>query len=176
MIAGRLVGDAPPYADGSEAEIEPHLRRAVAALDRQRPLDAEGDFNHYGSGYASYVDVFCFKSGGRSTVRRDNVDWIDGLSLYLCRLAPVAAFGPGQKTRHDRGGGYTFLRPESVGETPDGDWTAETRALADVLGWYGFSVLSKEQLSAPLPFKAEVATILADPPYQVFDALFYWED
>lgn len=177
VIAQRPVGPAPPYAGGVGAEIEDHLRRVVAALASDGLLDVEADFDHYWSGYASYVDVFCSKSGGRSTTREGTLERTDGLSLYLCRLAPVAAVGPGQTTRQGRStAGSGFLRPESVGATPDGDWAAESRAVSEALSRYGFSVPARAELSAPLPFDAQIATVLSDPPYQVYDALFYWED
>lgn len=176
IISGTAVGDIWPYADGTEAEIEGYLKRVVADLDRTPSLDAKADFDHYGSGYASYVHVFCSKSKGRSTTRRGTTDWIDGFSVYLCRLAPVAAYGPSQRTRHAQGGSADFLSPHTVGETPRGEWVEEERELAAVLARHGFTLPDRVELCAPLPFRAEIPTVLTDPPYQVFDALFYWED
>ncbi|MBW4500098.1 MAG: hypothetical protein KME57_11195 [Scytonema hyalinum WJT4-NPBG1] len=79
------VGDTFPYFGGSEQDIENHLKAVVATLRHSPLLDVEAEFNHYGSGYASYVHVFCAKSNRQSTVRRGDTDWIDGIS----DLAPI---------------------------------------------------------------------------------------
>ena len=176
VIAGRPVGDAWPYADGSTRDIEAHLRRVAFELRGTRRVEVEAELDHYGSGYASYVHVFCAKPGGLSTERRDGLDWIDGLSVYLCRLAPVAAFGPGRRTRGDKTSSLDFLAPEKVGATPAGDWSNELGPIRSVLTRHGLRLLAREDVCAPLSFATTIPTVLSEGPYRVFDALFYWED
>lgn len=176
IARGAIVGDWPPYDAGDEQAVERFLRRVVDELRRCRALEVEADFDAYGSGYASYVDVFLTPRGGRSTVHRDGMDWTDGLHLYLCRLAPIAAYGPGQRTRHARGGSRTFLRSDRLFETPPGDWSEQVHALETVLARHTLEFVRKAKLNALLPFDLDIRTALERPPFRYFDALFHWED
>jgi hypothetical protein len=177
LLAGRPFGLGTVYAGGDEAAIEGFLRGVVSGLARSALVAAEADFGHYGSGYASYVDVFCPKRGGRSTTEANDVQWIDGLVIYLSRLAPVAALGPSQRTRHRTGGSSDYLDASKVGLLPPGDWSAEANEVrAKLAENYGFTLLGQDELNRPLPFNADIATVLGDRPYRVFDAIFYWED
>jgi len=190
MISGSIVGTSWPYDCGSTEDIESYLRGLVAELSRSTLLEVESDFSHYGSGFASYVHVFCFKRDGKSTVRERDTDQTDGIAVYLSRLAPVAAYGPEQRTKSYRRGwfglrkvvGKSFgnLEAERVGESPPGDWSEAIDEIKGVLYRFGFFLPSREELSKELPFAADIPTILGGPiygqPYRVFDAVFYWED
>src|SRR5690349_4334276 len=81
MIAGSVVGTTPPYDRGSPDDIEAFLAGVVGRLRGTRLLDVDAEFGHYGSGFASYVHVFCAKAGGESTTRDGDTDHIDGLIL-----------------------------------------------------------------------------------------------
>jgi hypothetical protein len=174
IIAGDPIGDIQPYRRGIPAEIEAFLKQVVARLEHSPLIEIHPDWEHYGSGYASYAHVFCFKKGGRSTVHRDGVAHIDGITLYLCRLAPIAVYGPEHRTRNARGGSGGFLDVNNVGTLPAGDWSAELREIHAVLTEHGFGVPTREQLAEVLPFKADIPTIFDNS--HVFDAIFYWED
>lgn len=177
LIAGQPFGDFPPYQQGDQEGIEGYLRRIVAGLTRSKLIEVEAIFNHYGSGYASYVDIFCYKRKGLSTRHEKGVKWINGITVYLSRLAPFSAWGPGERTRHETGGSSDYLEGRKVGELPPGDWAAEVNEITTKLVTeYGITIPSREELVQRLPFKAIIPTILGDPPYTVFDALFYWED
>jgi hypothetical protein len=64
-----------------------------------------------------------------------------------------------------------------VGVLPPGDWSAEANEVrARLAGRYGLALLGQDELNRPLPFNGDIATALADRPYRVFDAVFYWED
>ena len=106
MISGSIVGTLWPYDCRSTEDIESYLRGLVAELSRSTLLEVESDFIHYGSGFASYVHVFCFKRDGKSTVRERDTDQTDGIAVYLSRLAPVAAYGPEQRTKSYRRGWF----------------------------------------------------------------------
>lgn len=130
----------------------------------------------YGSGYASYVYLFCYKKDGSSTTQKDSVYYTKGISIYICRLAPVAVFGEDERTKHSRGGSYGFLRPDLIGSTPKGVWQAIVETLQRNLGSYNISMLGKDYVSRELPFKANIPTILNEGTFKIFDAFFYWED
>jgi hypothetical protein len=176
VIAGNAVGDRQPYSEGDHEKIERHLANLVKKLQRSKRLQIEADFKNYGSGYASYVPVFCYKSKEASTERRGASRIITGISLYLARLAPVAVWGPETNWRSRNGATGGFLSARNVYERPEGAWDLEFEEIFALLDIDGLSRPPREWLVRPLGFEAQIPTILADPPYRVFDALFYWED
>jgi hypothetical protein len=176
IIGGLPIGERWPYSAGSADDIDQHLAAVVTQLSRSCLLEVEADFNHYGSGYASYVPVFCYKKDRKSTTRRDDTDWIDGILVYLCRLAPVAVYGPETESRAHRSGGHHFLMPDDLGRLLQGAWEEEVREVQAKLEAAGLTIPLQSEMARPLGFEAEIPTILADGPYYVFDAIFYWED
>jgi hypothetical protein len=48
--------------------------------------------------------------------------------------------------------------------------------LDSVLARMGWTRLRKEELAVALPSGVDAPTILSDPPYRLFDAVFHWED
>ncbi|MDZ8240647.1 MAG: hypothetical protein RMZ69_26425 [Nostoc sp. ChiQUE01a] len=176
IIDGNPVGDTFPYFGGLPEDIENHLKAVVATLRRSPLLDVEAQFDSYGSGYASYVHVFCAKSNRQSTVRRGDIDCIDGIVVYLSRLAPIATYGVEQRTKHQqlpiisRG----FLENRRIRQLPNGNWSNELDEIITTLENFRFLLPSLEELREPLPFKAKIPTIFESEC--VFDAIFYWED
>jgi hypothetical protein len=186
MASGGVVGSSWPYDRGSAEDIESYLKNVVAELGRSRNLEVDAEFMHYGSGFASFVHVFCYKRNDKSTVHTVDMDCTDGIAVYLGRLAPVAAYGPERRTRsYGRGpfglrkelsSSFGFLDVAWLSELPPGDWNEEINEIKDKLQRFGFSLPSREELSKELPFPADIPTILGEQPYRVFDAVFYWSD
>lgn len=106
VINNETIGTFFPYLNGTKNDIEGFIKSIVADLNRSSMIKAEADYSSYGSGYASYVDIFCSKKDGSSTTQRGGVYWIEGIAVYICRLAPVACFGATQLTRHKEGGSF----------------------------------------------------------------------
>jgi len=173
-----VAGTAGAWAGGPTA-VEGFLRRVVADLSRLPSLVVEhAEFRHYGSGYASYVDVFMTKRDGsmrRSTNGRTEVE---GLTVALCRLAPLAALfarswrssGPGAA------GGRSMPELSRVVDVAPPEWEEECRQLGRVLDGHGIALLDSQTLGSPLDARLRVETVLGDPPYRVFDAWFHWVD
>jgi hypothetical protein len=174
IVQGRPIGIQWPYAGGSETEIEKHMRHAVALLRSTGALEVDAEFNHYGSGYASYVHVFCEKTQGRSRTSRDGTDEIDGIAVYLSRLTPYAVYGREERTKHATGGSQGYLRARDVYSLPPGDWLQEVGAIRAVLQNLGFVFPEKQQLVEALPIELDIPTVLENK--HVYDAIFYWED
>lgn len=63
-VAGTPTGDLWPYSEGDEEKVEGFLKSVVADLARSRLVEIEAEFGHYGSGYASYVDVLASRKDG----------------------------------------------------------------------------------------------------------------
>ena len=118
------VGDLWPYDGGSEQDIEEYLHDVVTDLGNSKAVIVEADFTSYGSGYASFVDIFCSKEDGSSTRPfLGSGERTVGIVVYVSRLVPVAAYGPEERTRHAHGGSSTLLERETIGTTPPGDWS-----------------------------------------------------
>ena len=149
----------------------------VSDIDSSKVIKVEADFTSYGSGYASYVDVFCYKRDGSSMKVTEHGQDISGIALYLCKLAPVAVWGENSKSKHSKGGCYGFLSPETVESLPEGDWNEFMFILKDKLNKHRIEILKKRYVRQALDFDTKIPTLLnTNNAYKVFDALFYWED
>ncbi|MFI7701984.1 hypothetical protein [Nonomuraea sp. NPDC049480] len=177
------VHDAPASMAGAWAggavSVEGFLRWVVADLDRMpTSIVHHAEFQHYGSGYASYVEVFITKRDG--SMRRSENGWthVEGLSLALCRLAPLAAlFEPDIRSSGPGGGGGHGLPDLSrVADAAPPGWTEEYRQIGQVLDRHDIALLDSQVLSLPLEAELRVETVLGSPPYSVFDAWFHWRD
>ena len=181
------LGDQWPYHGGSELDIEAHLHLVVAHLSDSSLVFIEADFSSFGSGYASFVEIFCSKKDGSShrpflgsgeKVSGEKVsgEKVSGINFYVSRLAPVAAYGAGERTRHARGGSSTFLEYDNLGTTPPGDWKAVLDEVSAKLESDGFQIAGSKLLNRFLPFDAKIETNLGDYPHRIFDLLFHWWD
>src|SRR5688572_23746580 len=92
----RRVGSTWPYDRGSAEDVEAYLRDVVAFLQRSPRLVFDPHRDHYGSGYASYIHLFCSKRGRKSARRQEDIE-VPGIDLYLSRLAPLAVYGAGSQ-------------------------------------------------------------------------------
>lgn len=151
------------------------LKNVLHELEQSKQIAVESD-DSYGSGYASYLDVFCFKKDGSSTRVSGLSTITEGIALYLCKLAPVAVMGAMTKTKSKNGGSSSFLRPEDSNILPAGNWDTVIFEIKQKLEKQNIELLEPKILKQKMPFVAEIPTIFGDPPYQIFDAFFHWED
>jgi hypothetical protein len=148
------------------------------------------------SGYASFVEIFCFKRNVESVIstkffKKDTHTSIEmeGISLYICRLAPVVVFGRDRRwkrilehSKEESFSGFSFLDPlnNDFGKLPNESWRREFLEIKQKLTEAGFTILDKSYLIKPLPFETDIPTILCLPDrgdyYKMYDALFYWTD
>jgi hypothetical protein len=164
LIAGKSVGASKSAA-----------KNVLHDLEQSKQIAVESD-DSYGSGYASYLNIFCLKKDGSSSRVSGLSTTIDGIALYLCKLAPVAVMGAMTKTKSKNGGSSSFLRPEDLNKVPAGDWNSVLAEIKHKLEKQNVVLLEPKILKQEMPFEANIPTILGDPPYQIFDAFFYWED
>jgi hypothetical protein len=174
LIHGHIVGeigDVAAFKNGSKNLVKGFLRDTVDELRGIQGTRLEVENSSYGSGYASFWDVFCHSSN--ATRIQNKTTSVSGVTLYLCRLAPVVVLGSAEKTKSKNASSGGFLRPADLEPAPVGWWVD---AIRTKLEQRGFILPSQKFFRQPLPFEARVKTILGDPPYTVFDAFFYWED
>jgi len=176
VINRKPLGDFCPYEDWVEKQESTFFDNIINDLRSCELIDMEIDYTH-GCGYASYIDIFCYKSDGSSTEIIDDTKFIDGIKIYLCKLAPVAVYGESRMGKSDSGASYYILNECGVGTLPDGDWSDVMSALKNTFKKHDVQILEKSYISKPLEFKTKIHTIFAEEDaYTVFDAFFYFED
>lgn len=175
VIAGKPVGEHEAYKNGSDNKIKGHIKATIHDLEQSRIIALETQ-DSYGSGYASYIDVFCYKKDRSSSQVKSGTTYVAGIGIYLCKLAPVAVMGSTAQSQGPNGGTFGFLRSEDLGTLPLGDWIKINNQIRQKLEKHGFEILDPRELKKPLPFTAEIETNFGDPPYTIFDAFFHWMD
>ena len=185
MVRAEVTGDFPPFTLGSITKVENYIRKLVARLATSPTLVVEADFNSYGSGFASYVEVRISKRDGSDRITRAQGQRIThdykGLVLYISRLTPYWFYGGSEwaKTYEEgrcTGSGFTFLTPESPASIDQTLWQHDRQLVEALVQEFRYSLLTPTELRQPAPADLAIATILADKPYSVFDCFFYWED
>ncbi|MFL0507386.1 hypothetical protein ACH0B5_16720 [Ureibacillus sp. 179-F W5.1 NHS] len=187
LIAGKSVGNKFPYSINDDQEIEAHIRRLFHRINRIPNLECEAEWNHFGSGYASFVELFCYRKEDVKVVEEKyghREIRTDGIIIDICRLAPVAIMGEDDRYKTIRtetnevvGGAHGTLLsgPHRLKISKDFQTIAEN--LKQVLEEFDYELLEAKELNQPLSFQTEIATIYREPrEYLVMDAIFYWED
>jgi hypothetical protein len=175
IIAGKAVGDHEAYKNGSDNKIKGHIKSTVHSLkqSRQMQVDLNSDFE---SGFSTYAEVFCYKNDGRSTRIELDRTTTDGITIYLCALAPIAVMGATNQSRSKNVSSSGHLSAEGLNVWPSGNWIEVVNEIRSVLEQHQFMIFGPREMKKVLPFETSIATIFANPPYQIFDAFFQWED
>lgn len=185
MIQGKVISNQYPYSELDDEVLKNYVKALHAELKREK-LQCEVETDHFGNGYASYMQWFVYE---QSVVEITEDPWkrtvdIKGLYVLISRLAPVVVIGNGsqlstylQETDAYLSGAQSILsKPEDIEVNPEFQTLAQK--LERLFMKYHFTILRKEDLNSPLPFEAEIPTIWRDKnePYFIWDAVFYWED
>jgi hypothetical protein len=177
------IRNEPLHSDQAWAhglDVDGLLRRVVASLNRLPSVVVEhAEFDDYGSGYASYVEVSITKRDG--SLRQDTgAGWIDVecLGVLLCRLAPVACLlRPSVRSSGPNGAGaYSLPEANRVIAEPDQRWKYECDQIKSLLDHHDVTLIGPDPLTLPLSGAQFVETNLADSALDVFDAWFHWRD
>lgn len=187
LIAGKIVGNKFPYDTDNEQEIEAHIRRLFYRINRIPNLICEAEWNHFGSGYASFVEFFCYLKEDVTVVEEKyghREEKTEGIIIDICRLAPVAIMGEDDRyktirieTNEEVGGGYGSLLdgPKRLYISEKFQTIAEK--LKQALKEFDYELLEAERINKRLPFQAKIPTLYREPGnYLIMDAIFYWED
>ncbi|MCB1043324.1 MAG: hypothetical protein KDC35_10305 [Acidobacteria bacterium] len=174
LLAQEPITDLWPWASGNEQAIEDHWKDIVHKICRRLTLRFKAVFNHYGSGYASYVDTWFYREDPAFKIGPD--DCYSGLVVLYSRLSPYYVLGEGAKCWHSRGGSsylphFHFL--DQFSHPAVKELIPEVDA---IMAQSGLQRLFKTDLAEAMPTSTAIPTILADAPWVHFDALFYWED
>lgn len=189
FIQGETFGDTYPYDTGDKQQIEMHLLRLYRQLQRIPSLCCEAEFSHFGSGYASFVEFFCYrkqdiilhkekeKYGIRQVVKT-------GLLLNVSRLAPLFIYGEDERyetvklaTNEIISGGYSSLPGQNNINCVRDELVPLLTKVTPHLEKFGYQLLEQRQAVAPLPLQTKIPTLYREAgQYRKLDALFYWED
>jgi len=178
LLGQRSITELPPWNSNDEAAVDAFYREACAALMCETGTQSRIEWDHYGSGYASFVDAWFYRPepAFKSRIPFTYTHGHTGLIVLLSRLSPYFVMMEGDKGWGERNAA-SYL-PDA--READRLHTAAVRELAarmqPLLEARGLVRLRGADLAQPLPAGLAVPTILGDPPYTVFDALFYWED
>jgi hypothetical protein len=178
LLSQQTISERHPWVIHDVRLIEAHLMGACAAVTRATRSESRVEWGHYGSGYASFVDAWFYKTTSDFNVKQPIPHWEGhtGLVVLLSRLSPYFVFMEGEKRWHaDDGSSYLpeFAMLDKL-ETKSVSLLA--RQIQPVLESCGLIRAVRGQLSEPLPSGQRVPTILTDRGFTQFDALFYWED
>lgn len=154
--------------------VDEMLRETVRLLCKTTGSTSRAEFDHYGSGYASFVDAWLFKD---EPAFRKRAQHFTGLTILLCRLAPYFCIFEGEKMWSEGGSGASYLPAYSMIDAFRTDAVLQLASEAErsLIG-LGWRRLRKEDISQEVPPSIRIPTNLTDPPYREFDALFHWED
>lgn len=178
LVTARPVSTVWPWSGKDEEAIEAHLKQACATLLRKTGTRARIDRDHYGSGYASYVDAWFYRKDPDFDAQRraSSGEAHVGLMVLLSRLTPYFVFLEDERWWDPTGGSHGMPSLEHIDRLTH----PAIRRLADqmqpVLEDMGFIRATRDMLQDPIPAGIKVPTVLTDAPYSMFDAIFYWED
>ncbi len=186
LIAGKVIGNSFPYNTNDHLEIEAHIRRLFYQINRIPNLTCVAEWDHFGSGFASFVELFCFRKEDIIVIKENKehkTERIEGVVINICRLAPVAILGEDERdktihiiTNEVVGGSYSMLEHPNQLKTSE-KFSPMVRKLKAILSKYDYTLLEAEHINKPLPFQAKIPTIYRKPSdYLIMDAIFYWED
>lgn len=187
LIAGKIVGSRFPYDTENEQEIEAHIRRLFHRINRIPNLICEAEWNHFGSGYASFVEFFCYLKEDVTVTEEKNgrrKEKTEGIIIDICRLAPVVIMGEDVRSKTicvetnkevSWGSGSIVDGPGRVYLSEKFQRIAEK--LNQVFKEFDYELLEAERIYKRLPFQTKIPTIYREPrDYLIMDAIFYWED
>lgn len=187
LIEEKIIGNHFPYDTREEREILAHINRLFHRINRIPGIVCEAEWDHFGSGYASFVEFFCYRT--KDCIRIDEKNGIreintKGIILDISRLTSVAIMGEDERQRMicietdeevSSGQGSILDSPNSlvVGE----ELATLATKLQKALQEFDYQLLSANEISEPLMFQTKIPTIYRNArQYLVMDAIFYWED
>lgn len=179
-ILARLgVAGRAPWVPADEAAVERELRSVVQGLCAAAGADSRVEWDHYGAGYASYVDAWLYRADGPFRRPGPTAIWTSytGLVVLVCRLGPAFCLMEGERSWTSGDTQASYLPSFELLDELRSDAVRELAGIAErFLVAAGYTRLRKADVSAFLPSDLELDTNLGDPPYREFDVLFHWYD
>ncbi|MFO0958960.1 MAG: hypothetical protein U0800_16295 [Isosphaeraceae bacterium] len=178
LLDQKPITASHPWSSNNEEIIHKHYKEVCEEMASKLGLSSKIEWDHYGSGYASFIDAWFYRPTIQfaAPYKGSPGESYFGCAVLFSRLSPFYVLMEGAKAWGPKGGGGYLPCFEAVDEF---DTTAVRMLAAEIepfLRQKGLERLHRHHLSADLPPEIEVPTILCDPPYHQFDALFHWMD
>lgn len=178
LMAHESISSMHPWGTGDESKIDNYLKVVCEEICLATNTLSRIEWGHYGSGYASFVDAWFYRPTSAFDVPsplHHGEEYV-GLVILLSRLSPHCVFMEGEKCWHATGGSSYLPSFEHIDSLFSPGVLGLVTPVQEILESHGFRRLFKSELAGPLHSDLQVPTILGDPPYIEFDALFHWED
>jgi hypothetical protein len=178
LLSQQSISGRYPWNANNEQMIDDFYRSVCAEVSLKTQAKSVIEWDHYGSGYASYIGAWFYKTTPEfdMTVPQTYGKGHRGLVVLLSRLSPYFVFAEGEKNWHSHGGGSHLPAFEMVDCIQSSGVTKLVTEVQPILEEFGLVRLLRESLMQPLETTRRVPTILTDEPFTHFDALYYWED
>lgn len=178
LLSQRAISDQHPWKTNDEQAVDAFYASVCAEVSHATGALSRIEWEHYGSGYASYIDAWFYKASPEFNVREPLCYGNEhtGLVLLLSRLSPYFVFMEGEKTWHARGGSSYMPESGMVDHLPTEAVAALACQVQPILERRGLVRAMRDDLMEPLPHDLQVPTLLARGGFKQFDAPFYWED
>ncbi|ENX05927.1 hypothetical protein [Acinetobacter courvalinii] len=181
LISGDSISEVFPWSTNNENLIVQHYKQIFLDISKLSGTQFLVDFDHYGSGYASYIPTFFFKEEFRTKQLYPpyNQNFL-GLEIYFCRIAPYfimieKEYRWQSKTRKiERFNGFPEL--DQIDEIKNSNLILIAQQIEKLLSKFELIRLNQKQLKIKLPSNYEVHTNFTNHGYCYFDAFFHWED
>jgi hypothetical protein len=179
LLHGQAVEANLPFQFDDDESVQHFYQPLLKRIERIRNLSSCVEWGHYGSGYDSYVDAWFYPRDDSSRIsgpRQQHSHHYTGLIMLLSRLSRFFVIGQGEQSwSNDSGGSYSPCF-DIVDQITHPALVAHVEPISSLLTEAGLVRLRKNQLIEFLPSGLIPPTILTNPPYRHFDALFHWED
>lgn len=179
LLSGSAISDQYPWNTNNAEIIENFYFNICDDIEQKTGCLSKKEFNDYGSGYASFYDLWLYKDEQSFKVPKshDSSNHFYGLVIIFSKLSPYYVLMQGEQCWYDKGGS-SYL-PDLNMDDDLKTWAVNDLAkqIDPILTFHGLIRLSQEQLNSPLIGSWKIPTILnINEQFTLFDALFYWED
>jgi hypothetical protein len=178
LLTGRSISLQPPWCTNDESLVDSYYRAVCEATEQATGASSRIEWNHYGSGYASFIDAWFYKTTDDFAIP-DAVRFGEGhvgLAVLFCRLSPHFVFMEGMKHWHFSGSSSYLPAYDAVDSMQSPGVTALAQQIQPLLERHGLRRFLRGDLASLLPAETQVYTNLGDAPYTEFDTFFHWED
>jgi hypothetical protein len=185
LATDNVEGDFSPYNKNNLDKTKRYIKGILGQLSDRKSIIVEPDYNAYGSGFASYINVKIAKKNKSDCIVTKNGNKIsvdkNALLMYISMVAPYWYIG-GVKWSENylnneyQGGTMPFLMPENIKNYDKEMWQVDIDHITALLNDYQIRLLTQREAEKPLWFEIDIDTNMGSKPYTVFDCFFHWED
>ncbi|ABC29608.1 hypothetical protein HCH_02830 [Hahella chejuensis KCTC 2396] len=165
------ITDEPPWSGGDERAIDGFYKFIFARVSQLTMAKVHAEWEHYGSGYASFIDA-CFHKD-KAHLHGQIEPEQRRLQVLFSRLSPYFVM---LETEAPLSGFKLLPSFSGLDQLSGPDILNLAQAVQPVLEDFGLVRLYQSDLETTLSRKVKVPTVLNEGACREFDALFYWED